>query len=84
MIGGFGGLLLGGVTTKSIFDFNDNDSSIKGFITVITSSVIGALIGYNNETTLTYSFPHKKNLNGLVSEEIISKKQLLALRTVSW
>ncbi len=60
MIGGFGGLLLGGVAAKSLFDFNDNESSIKGFATVITCSVVGALIGYNNETILTYYFPPQK------------------------
>jgi hypothetical protein len=60
MIGGFGGLLFGGAVAKSLFDFNDNTSSIKGFCTVIGATVIGALIGYNNETVLTYTFPPQK------------------------
>ena len=59
-LGGFGGLLLGGIAAKSIFDFNDNGSSIKGFVTVITCRVVGALIGYDHETMLPYSFPSQK------------------------
>ncbi len=60
MIGGFGGLLLGGITAKSLFDFNNNESSIKGFATVIICSVVGAVIGYHNETILTYYFPPQR------------------------
>lgn len=60
MIGGFGGLLFGGAAAKSLFDFNDNESSIQGFVAVITSTVTGAVIGYNNETLLAYYFPPQK------------------------
>jgi hypothetical protein len=60
MIGGFGGLLIGGGAAKSFFDFNDSKSSIKGFATVVTCTVVGALIGYNSKTAITYYFPPQK------------------------
>jgi hypothetical protein len=60
MIGAFAGLVVGGVLAKSIFDFNDNSSSIAGFSIVISGTAAGGLIGYNTVTSLKYSFPLPK------------------------
>lgn len=60
MIGAFAGLVLSGAAAKSLFDFNDNRSSIGGFATVIAGTMAGALIGYNSETEIVYHFKPQK------------------------
>ncbi len=60
MIGAFAGLFLSGAITRALFDFNNNASSIEGFAMVIGGTAGGALIGYYNETTSTYTFQSTK------------------------
>lgn len=48
MIGAFAGLVIGGAVSRSLFDFNDNASSIEGFAMVVGGTVIGGMIGYHS------------------------------------